>query len=88
MKKALPRNQLMAYCLAAASPLLVMAIIFNFSLVFNDGFIFWTNQEIRGYIIQSEFLAVASGVLIVLPLLIQLKIYTYEFLDFCCLQLL
>ena len=63
----------MAYCLAAASPLLLMAIIFNFSLVFNSSFIFGTSQEVLGYIIQAEFLAVASGVLIVLPLLIQIN---------------
>ncbi|PCJ42584.1 MAG: hypothetical protein COA71_03470 [SAR86 cluster bacterium] len=73
MKKTLQRKQIMAYCLAAASPLLLMAIIFNFSLVFNADYIFWTNQEILGYIIQAEFLAVASGVLIVLPLLIQIN---------------
>lgn len=73
MTKALQRKQLLAYCLAAASPLLVMAIIFNFSLVFNSSYIFGTNQEILGYIIQAEFLSVASGVLIVLPLLIPIN---------------
>lgn len=71
MKPKTQRNQVMAYCLAAASPLLIMAFIFNFSLVFNGRYIFWTNQEVLGYIIQAEFLAVASGVLIVLPLLIK-----------------
>lgn len=71
MKPKIQRNQVMAYCLAAATPLLIMAIIFNFSLVFNGRYIFWTSQEFLGYIIQAEFLAVASGVLIVLPLLIK-----------------
>jgi len=71
MKPKIQRNQVMAYCLAAATPLLIMAIIFNFSLVFNGRYIFWTSQEVLGYIIQAEFLAVASGVLIVLPLLIK-----------------
>ena len=70
MKHKLQRKQVMTYCLAAASPLLLMALIFNFSLVFGGSYIFWTNQEILGYIIQAEFLAVASGVLLVLPLLI------------------
>ncbi len=71
MKHKLQRKQVMIYCLAAASPLLLMAVIFNFSLVFNGSYIFWTNQEILGYIIQAEFLAAASGVLIVLPLIIK-----------------
>ena len=70
MKKAQQRKQLVSHCLAAASPLLLMAVIFNFSLVFSNQFIFWTSREILGYIIQAEFLAVASGVLIILPLLI------------------
>ncbi|MDG2089565.1 MAG: hypothetical protein P8J61_00400 [Gammaproteobacteria bacterium] len=73
MEKTLQRKQVMAYCLAAASPLLLMAIIFNFSLVFNSNYIFGTNQQVLGYIIQAEFLAVASGVLIVLPLLIPIS---------------
>jgi hypothetical protein len=71
MKPKIQRNQIMIYCLAAAVPLLFMAVIFNFSLVFNGRYIFWTSQEILGYIIQAEFLAVASGVLVVLPLLIK-----------------
>jgi len=72
MYKMLQRKQIMAYCLAAALPLLLMSIIFNFSLVFTAQYIFWTNQEVLGYIIQAEFLAVASGVLVVLPLIIQI----------------
>ncbi len=81
-KKLLQRNQLIAYCLAAAVPLLIMAVIFNFSLVFNGSFIFWTNLDVLGYIIQAEFLAVASGILIVLPLLLKtsniyLKIFRF-----------
>ena len=71
MKPKIQRNQVMAYCLAAATPLLIMAIIFNFSLVFNGRYIFWTSQEVLWYIIQAEFLAAASGVLVVLPLLIR-----------------
>jgi len=51
MYKMLQRKQIMAYCLAAALPLLLMAIIFNFSLVFTAQYIFWTNQEVLGYII-------------------------------------
>lgn len=71
MQKARQRKQLMIYCLAAATPLLLMAVIFNFSLIFDDLYLLWTNQATLGYIIQAEFLAVASGVLIVLPLLVQ-----------------
>ena len=70
MDKTRQRKQLMVCCLAAASPLLLMAGIFNFSLLFKAQYLLWTNQEILGYIIQAEFLAIASGVLIVLPLLI------------------
>lgn len=73
MKHKLQRNQVMAYCLAAASPLLLMALVFNFSLLVDGSYILWTNQEILGYIIQAEFLAVASGVLVVLPLLIKIN---------------
>jgi hypothetical protein len=60
-------------CLAAALPLLVMALIFNYALVFTDRYLFWTSQEILGYIIQAEFLAAASGILIICPLLIPVK---------------
>jgi len=73
MKKTLKRNRVMAYCLAASIPLLLMAFVFNFSLLFSERFLFWTSQESLGYIIQAEFLAVASGVLVILPLIIQIS---------------
>ncbi|MAY01761.1 MAG: hypothetical protein CMQ38_02140 [Gammaproteobacteria bacterium] len=71
MQKTHSRNRILAYCLAAATPLLLMALIFNFSLLFNGQYIFWTSLDSLGYIIQAEFLALASGVLIILPLIIQ-----------------
>jgi hypothetical protein len=70
MRKTLISNRIMAYCLASATPLLLMALVFNFPLLFNGQFLFWTSQESLGYIIQAEFLAVATGVLVILPLII------------------
>jgi hypothetical protein len=43
----------MAYCLASATPLLLMALVFNFPLLFNGQFLFWSSQESLGYIIQD-----------------------------------
>jgi len=71
------RNQLLEervlfYCLAAALPLFLMASLFNYSLLRGEGhYLLGANLEILGYIIQAEFLAVASGILILIPLLVQ-----------------
>ena len=72
MSKAPAKDRLLFYCLAAALPLFLVASLFNYSLLRgSDYYLFGTNQEILGYIIQAEFLAVASGILILIPLLVQ-----------------
>ncbi len=76
-------KRMLAYCLASATPLLLMALVFNFSLLFSDRFLFWTTQESLGYIIQAEFLAVATGVLVILPLIIQRSSLLIRMLRFC-----
>jgi hypothetical protein len=69
----LPDKLILFYCLAASLPAMLLAIIFNYSLVFDDAFIPGTNIRILGYLIQAEFLAAASGILLIVPLLIQVK---------------
>ena len=72
MSKAPAKDRLLFYCLAAALPLFLVASLFNYSLLRgSDYYLLGTNQEILGYIIQAEFLAVASGILIIIPLLVQ-----------------
>jgi hypothetical protein len=62
----------MFYCLASALPLFLVASLFNYSLMRGEGhYLFGSNPEILGYIIQAEFLAIASGILILVPLLVQ-----------------
>lgn len=62
----------MFYCLAAALPLFLVASLFNYSLMRGEGhYLLGTDRDILGYIIQAEFLAVASGILILIPLLVQ-----------------
>lgn len=62
----------MFYCLAAALPLFLVASLYNYSLLRGEGhYLFGANLEILGYIIQAEFLAVASGILLLIPLLVQ-----------------
>lgn len=79
----LKSKRMLTYCLASATPLLLMALVFNFSLLFSGRFLIWTTQESLGYIIQAEFLAVATGVLVILPLLIQRSSILVRMLRFC-----
>lgn len=75
MQDTPPKNRLMFYCLAAALPLFLVASLFNYTLLMGaDSFLLGADLEILGYIIQAEFLAVATGILVILPLLIQAKI--------------
>jgi hypothetical protein len=63
------KQQVMGYCLASSLPLLVVALLFNYPLVFPDSYFPGTDLAVLGYIMQAEFLAAASGILIILPLL-------------------
>lgn len=72
MPKAPQKERLLFYCLAAALPLFLVASLYNYSLLRGEGYyLFGASVEILGYIIQAEFLAVASGILILIPLLVQ-----------------
>lgn len=71
MARAPQQVRVLFYFLAAALPLFLVASIFNYSLLRgNDHYLFGASLEILGYIIQAEFLAVASGILILIPLLV------------------
>lgn len=71
LAKAPQKERLLFYCLAAALPLFLLASLFNYSLLRGeDHYLFGADQEILGYIIQAEFLAVASGILVLIPLLV------------------
>ncbi len=71
MAKTPQKVRVLFYFLAAALPLFIVASIFNYSLLRgNDHYLLGANLEILGYIIQAEFLAVASGILILIPLLV------------------
>ena len=85
------KQRLLFYCLAAALPLFLVASLFNYSLLRGDGYyLFGASQETLGYIIQAEFLAVASGILVLIPLLVQARsryIRWFLFAVFACLAL-
>lgn len=66
------RNKALFFCLAAALPSMLIALLFNVPLAF-DTFLFGADLRILGYIMQAEFLAAASGILMILPLLLQVK---------------
>lgn len=66
-----PKQKLLFYCLAAALPLFLLASLFNYSLMRGEGhYLLGSSLDTLGYIIQAEFLAVASGIVILSPLLI------------------
>jgi hypothetical protein len=73
VRKTLADKLILSYCLAASLPAMVLAVIFNYSLVFDDAFLLGTNLRILGYLIQAEFLAAASGILVIVPLLIHVR---------------
>lgn len=74
----------MISCLAAVLPLLFMALIFNYSLIFSGSYFWGISQEIMGYIVQAEFLAAATGILIICPLLVPAK---SKYLKYCLFAL-
>lgn len=71
--RVLADKLILSYCLAASVPAMLLAIVFNYALVFDNSFVPGTNLRILGYLIQAEFLAAASGILLIVPLLIQVK---------------
>ncbi len=71
--KTFPQKHLLIYCLAAVLPLMVMGLLFNIPLVTNGSFFPGTNNKPLGYVVQSEFLAAASGILLLIPLLFTIK---------------
>ncbi len=73
MRKTLPDKLILFYCLAASLPAMLLAVIFNYAMVFDNAFFLGTNLRILGYLIQAEFLAAASGILLIVPLLIQVR---------------
>jgi hypothetical protein len=73
VRHALANKLILSYCLAASLPAMLLAIIFNYAMVFDEEFIPGTNPRILGYLIQAEFLAAASGILLIVPLLIRVR---------------
>jgi hypothetical protein len=73
VRNALANKLILFYCLAASLPAMLLAIIFNYAMVYDDAFIPGTNLRVLGYLIQAEFLAAASGILLIVPLLIQVR---------------
>ncbi|MES2606971.1 MAG: hypothetical protein V4603_18725 [Pseudomonadota bacterium] len=71
--KTTPQKHLLIYCLAAVVPLMAMALLFNIPLATNGRFFPGTDLDVLGYLIHSEFLAAASGVFPLIPLLINIK---------------
>ena len=56
--------------IAAAAPALVPAIIFIWPLVFDESYLFGTDRVSLGRVMQIEFLAMASGLFLLMPLLV------------------
>ena len=69
MSRLANKQQVMGYCLASSLPLLVVALLFNYPLVFPGRYFPGSDLAVLGYIMHAEFLAAASGILIVMPLL-------------------
>lgn len=62
-------RQTLLYCLASSMPMLLMALVFAWPLLFTTQYFPGTDLSVLGYVMHAEFLAVASGILAVLPLL-------------------
>lgn len=75
MAKAPHKQRVMFYCLAAALPLFLVASLYNYTLLRGEGhYLLGTSLGVLGYMIQAEFLAVASGILILIPLLVPTRV--------------
>lgn len=73
MRHAIANKLILFYCLAASLPAMVLAIVFNYAMVFDGAYVPGTSPRVLGYLIQAEFLAAASGILLIVPLLIQVR---------------
>jgi len=73
VRHALDNKLFLFYCLAASLPAMLLAIVFNYALVFDTAFVPGTNLRVLTYLIQAEFLAAASGILMLVPLLIRVR---------------
>ncbi len=71
--KTPPQKLILFYCLAAALPSMLIAAIFNIALLTDNAWTPGGDLAILGYIMQAEFLAAASGILMILPLLVQVR---------------
>lgn len=72
--KSQPQKHLLIYCLAAVIPLFLMGLLFNFPLLLGHSRFFpGTSRIMLGSIIQTAFLAAASGILPLIPLLINIR---------------
>jgi len=75
LAKTPQKQRVMFYCLAAALPLFLVASLFNYSLMRGEGhYLLGADLDVLGYLIQAEFLAVASGILILILLLVQTRV--------------
>ena len=77
--KTLAHKHLVIYCLAAVLPMMAMAVLFNVPLA-TGGFLPGTDIKTLGYIIQSEFLAAASGIFPLIPLLFKIRSKAFRWL--------
>ncbi len=71
--KTLPQKHLLIFCVAAAVPLLLIALLFNFPLATGGHYFAGTSQKVLGDLVHSAFLAAASGILPLIPLLFSIR---------------
>jgi hypothetical protein len=64
------KRLILHFGLASTVPLLAMALLFNLPLLFPGTYPPGISLATLGYIMHAEFLAVASGILLILPLLL------------------
>ncbi len=77
--KTLPHRHLLIFCIAAAAPLLLIALLFNIPLANHGRFFPGTSQLMLGYVMHSAFLAAASGIFPLIPLLFSFKRKLFRF---------
>jgi hypothetical protein len=67
--KANFQQNILMFCLLPAVPLMLMVLVFNVPQFFTGIFLPGLGIESLGYIMQAQFLAASSGILLILPLL-------------------
>lgn len=73
VSRSVNKRLILHFGLASTLPLLVMALVFNLPLLFPGTYPPGISLATLGYIMHAEFLAVASGILLVLPLLLPVR---------------